>query len=145
MNNGDASMETSRRFFLKAGTLAALVLAAGGGIYRAVHTSTHTPFVLDGEARAALEAMVQALPQRLHLTRVASAHVMGGCTMAGSAKRGVVDPEGRYRGLRNLSVHDGSLFPTGANPQLSIYGIAARLASGVAENLTGRPAPRAGA
>jgi hypothetical protein len=43
-------------------------------------------------------------------------------------------------------VHDGSLFPTsiGANPQLSIYGIVARLASGLAQALTGRPAARPG-
>jgi choline dehydrogenase-like flavoprotein len=43
-----------------------------------------------------------------------------------------------------VSVHDGSLFPTsiGANPQLSIYGITARLASGLARSLTGRQAPR---
>ncbi|WP_020654888.1 GMC family oxidoreductase [Massilia niastensis] len=85
---------------------------------------------------------IAALPQRVHLTRVASAHVMGGCAMAGDERLGVTDPDGRYRGLLNLSVHDGSLFPTsiGANPQLSIYGIAARLASRLAAALTGRPA-----
>jgi choline dehydrogenase-like flavoprotein len=40
-------------------------------------------------------------------------------------------------------VHDGSIFPTsiGANPQLSIYGITARLSSDLARRLTGRPAP----
>jgi choline dehydrogenase-like flavoprotein len=39
-------------------------------------------------------------------------------------------------------VHDGSLFPTsiGANPQLSIYGVTARLATGLAQQLTGKPA-----
>jgi choline dehydrogenase-like flavoprotein len=85
---------------------------------------------------------IAALPYRLHLTRVASAHVMGGCMMAGEGHPGVTGPDGRYRGLANLSVHDGSLFPTsiGANPQLSIYGITARLASSLAESLTGRPA-----
>jgi choline dehydrogenase-like flavoprotein len=64
--------------------------------------------------------------------------------MAGDEKLGVTSPDGRYRYLANLSVHDGSLFPTsiGANPQLSIYGITARLASGLAHALTGRPAPR---
>jgi choline dehydrogenase-like flavoprotein len=69
---------------------------------------------------------------------------MGGCMMAGDGHAGVTDPDGRYRGLANLSVHDGSLFPTsiGANPQLSIYGITARLASSLAESLTGRPAAR---
>jgi choline dehydrogenase-like flavoprotein len=42
--------------------------------------------------------------------------------------------------LDNLSVHDGSLFPTsiGANPQLSIYGIVNRLAQGLAKQLTQR-------
>lgn len=54
-------METNRRSFLKAGALGALVLAAGGGIYRAVHTPRPQRFVLDGEARAALGAIVPAL------------------------------------------------------------------------------------
>jgi len=36
-------------------------------------------------------------------------------------------------------VHDGSLFPTsiGANPQLSVYGVAAMLATRLAKRLTG--------
>jgi len=82
---------------------------------------------------------IGALPYRLHAVRVASAHVMGGCMMSGDAK-GVTDPDGRYHGLLNLSVHDGSLFPTsiGANPQLSIYGIVARLASNLAVALGGQ-------
>ena len=54
-------METSRRSFLKAGALAALVLAAGGGIYRATQAPSPQRFVLDGEARAALGAIVPAI------------------------------------------------------------------------------------
>lgn len=54
-------METSRRSFLKAGALGALVLAAGGGIYRATRAPAPERFVLDGEARAALEAIVPAI------------------------------------------------------------------------------------
>jgi hypothetical protein len=54
-------METSRRSFLKAGALAALVLAAGGGIYRVTHPPAPQGFVLDGEARAALHAIVPAI------------------------------------------------------------------------------------
>ena len=54
-------METSRRSFLKAGALAALVLAAGGGIYRATQAQAPGRFVLDGEARAALGAIVPAI------------------------------------------------------------------------------------
>jgi choline dehydrogenase-like flavoprotein len=75
-------------------------------------------------------------------TRVVSAHVMGGCAFSGDDRRGLVRPDGRHHHLDNLSVHDGSLFPTsiGANPQLSIYGVVTRLAAGLAGQLTGRPA-----
>jgi choline dehydrogenase-like flavoprotein len=87
---------------------------------------------------------IAELPFRLQAVRLASAHVMGGCAMSGDERFGVTGPDGRYRGVANLSVHDGSLFPTsiGANPQLSIYGITAWLASGLAHGLTGKPAPR---
>jgi choline dehydrogenase-like flavoprotein len=63
--------------------------------------------------------------------------------MAGEGHAGVTNPDGRYRGLANLSVHDGSLFPTsiGANPQLSIYGIVGKLAGDLAAQLTGASAP----
>jgi hypothetical protein len=54
-------METSRRTFLKAGGLAALALAAGGGIYRYAHPPRPSPFALDGEARAALHAIIPAV------------------------------------------------------------------------------------
>ena len=69
---------------------------------------------------------------------------MGGCAMSGDERLGVTTPDGCYRGLANLSVHDGSLFPTslGANPQLTIYALAAKLASSLATSLTGRPAAR---
>lgn len=90
------------------------------------------------------KAGISALPYAAHKARVVSAHVMGGCGMAGDAKLGVTDGNGRYYGLRNLSVHDGSLFPTsiGANPQLSIYGITARLSAQLAHQLSGKPAPK---
>lgn len=55
----------SRRGFLKVGVGASLVLALGGGIYRATRPAAaaapHTPFVLDGEAHAALRAIVPAM------------------------------------------------------------------------------------
>jgi len=54
-------METSRRSFLKAGALGALLLAAGGGIYRYTHPPAPHPFALDGEARTALDAIVPAV------------------------------------------------------------------------------------
>lgn len=92
------------------------------------------------EAREA----IAALPMKPHFTRVVSAHVMGGCAFGVDAAHGVVDPEGVHWQLRNVSVHDGSLFPTsvGANPQLTIYGFAARMANGLAQRLTGHTAER---
>src|SRR5690606_39673570 len=66
-----------------------------------------------------------------------SAHVMGGCPMGEDPQHAVTDSLGRHHQLENLSIHDGSLFPTsiGANPQLSIYGLTAKLASLLAERL----------
>jgi choline dehydrogenase-like flavoprotein len=92
------------------------------------------------EAKAAIDALVL----RPYQVRLATAHLMGGCTMAATAEQGVVDPDGRYFGLANVSVHDGSIFPTsiGANPQLSIYGIVSRLSAKLAQQLTGKPAPK---
>ena len=131
---------------------------------------TLTPFIMDGARRALLSmAEIQfaagarkvtpgheaALPygswseakaaiQRLEMvpyqTRVVSAHVMGGCGMAGDEKLGVARPDGRHWQVENLSIHDGSLFPTsiGANPQLSVYGLVNKLATQLAQRLAGR-------
>lgn len=55
-------MAATRRTFLKVGALAALTLAAGGGIWRLTHPPGPLQrFVLDGEAKAALDAMVPAM------------------------------------------------------------------------------------
>jgi hypothetical protein len=53
-------MALSRRRFLTIGAVAALALAAGGGIYRLATRQPHR-FVLDGEARAAIDAIVPAM------------------------------------------------------------------------------------
>lgn len=89
---------------------------------------------------AAAKAAIEALPMKPLLTKVVSAHVMGGCGAAARARDGVVGPEGVHWQLANLSVHDGSIFPTsiGTNPQLSIYGVVNRLAQGLARGLAGR-------
>ncbi len=55
-------MASDRRTFLKVGALAALALAAAGGAYRYANPpGPARRFVLDGEARAALEAIVPAM------------------------------------------------------------------------------------
>jgi len=91
----------------------------------------------------AAKAAIERLPMRPRVARVVSAHVMGGCGMADDWRRGVVGASGRHFHVENLSVHDGSVFPTslGANPQLSIYALAARNASLLARELTGKRVP----
>jgi choline dehydrogenase-like flavoprotein len=128
----DFVMEGARRALL---SMAELQFAAGAQTVMPLHEMA-VPYRSWQEARAA----IQALPMKPLLTRVASAHVMGGCGMAGDEQRGVVRPDGQHWQIENLSVHDGSLFPTsiGANPQLSIYGLTNRLAAQLAKRLTGR-------
>ncbi len=55
-------MVTSRRTFLKVGLVSALVLAAGGGIYRFTRPpSLPKRFVLDGDAKGVIDALVPAM------------------------------------------------------------------------------------
>jgi choline dehydrogenase-like flavoprotein len=119
-------------------SMAEIQFAAGAKSVQPVHE-----LAIAYTSWAQAKAGIAALAYKEHITRVVSAHVMGGCTMSDDERLGVVGADGRYHGVRNLSVHDGSLFPTsiGANPQLSIYGITARLAGRLAVALTGKPAP----
>ena len=128
----DYVMDGARRAFL---SMAEIQFAAGARQVMPVHELARQ-YTSWTQAREA----IQALPMKPLLTRVVSAHVMGGCAMAGTERQGVVRPDGVHWHLANLSVHDGSLFPTsiGANPQLSVYGVANRLATRLAKSLTGR-------
>jgi len=132
----DAMWDGVRRALL---TMAEIQFAAGAKQVYPLHEQA-TGYTTWAAAKQAIDA----LPYQPTLTRVVSAHVMGGCPMSDDTKLGMVSSSGHFHGVSNLSVHDGSLFPTsiGANPQLSIYGLTARLASGLAEKLTGKPAPR---
>lgn len=128
----DFVMEGARRAYL---SMAEIQFAAGARTVQAVHELAGA-WTSWAEARDA----IKALPMKPYVTRVVSAHVMGGCPMAATDAQGVVRPDGRHWQIGNLSVHDGSLFPTsvGANPQLSIYGLANKLATDLARHLTQR-------
>ncbi|HMM54693.1 MAG TPA: GMC family oxidoreductase [Candidatus Desulfobacillus sp.] len=119
-------------------TMAELQFAAGARRVYVIHEQC-AGYASLAEARRG----IAELPLAPALARVVSAHVMGGCAMAADDLPGVTDGWGRHRQLGNVSVCDGSLFPTsiGANPQETIYGLAARNASRLAEELSGRPAP----
>ena len=112
--------------------MAEIQFAAGARHVRPGH-GYGAPFTSLAQAKAAIDAF----DLRPLYTRVVSAHVMGGAPFGPDPRRAVVDESGRHHQLRNLYVCDGSLFPTsiGANPQLSIYAFAARIASGLAAAL----------
>ena len=126
------TMERARRALL---SMAEIQFAAGARSVTPIHEAAR-PSTNWAQAKKSIEA----LAMEPYLTRVLSAHQMGGCGMAGKPELGVVRPDGRHWQLANLSVHDGSLFPTsiGANPQLSIYGLVNRLATKLARELSGR-------
>ena len=128
----DFVFEGARRALL---TMAEMQFAAGARSVMPGHDWAK-PSSSWADARKA----IAALDLKPYVTRIFSAHQMGGCGMAGKADLGVVRPDGRHWQLANLSVHDGSLFPTsiGANPQLSIYGLVNKLATQLARDLSGR-------
>ena len=128
----DFVMDGARRALL---SMAEIQFAAGAQQVLPVHELAR-PYARWQEAREA----ILALPMKPLLAKFMSAHVMGGCAMAGNERQGVTRSDGRHWQIGNLSIHDGSLFPTsiGANPQLSIYGIVNRLGQGLVRELTGR-------
>jgi len=137
-NDGTPSLDYAMPAYLWEGArrayvaMAEIQFAAGAQTVMPVHEGAKGYSNLK-EAREAIEA----LPMRALAARVVSAHVMGGCAMGPDARTGVVDEDGRHYQLRNLSVHDGSVFPTSvaANPQLSIYALAARSSAALARSL----------
>ena len=116
-------------------TMSELQFAAGAKSVRPAHTAAKWE-----KSWKASKAAINELSYSASRAMVGSAHVMGGMAMGEDLDRCVVDSNGKYHYLDNLYVIDGSVFPTsiGANPQLSIYGMSCRLATGLAEKLTGK-------
>ena len=121
--------DSVRRAFL---TMAEIQFAAGAQAVMPMH-ETAQAWSSWQEARAG----IAELEMKPLAARVVTAHVMGGCAMGRDPQTSVTGESGRHHQLANLSVHDGSLFPTSlaANPQLSIYAIAAKLSASLAKSL----------
>jgi choline dehydrogenase-like flavoprotein len=133
----DFVMDGARRAQL---AMAEIQFAAGAKtVYPAHEMGAH--YKSWAEAKKAIEN----LPMQPLLTKIGSAHVMGGCGLSSQESQGVTRPDGVHWQIENLSIHDGSLFPTsiGANPQLSIYGVVNRLTQVLAKRLSGKEVPLA--
>lgn len=124
--------------YLKAGfirsylAMAELQFAAGAKTVSAAHHDADE-WTNWQQAKAA----IPKLPMEPLRAALFSAHVMGGCTMGTRPQDSVVDSTGQHHQIANLSIIDGSCFPTsiGANPQLSIYALAAKMATQLATRL----------
>jgi choline dehydrogenase-like flavoprotein len=105
--------------------MAEVQFAAGAQSVLTVHESAH-------EVKSWSEArrLIGDLPLVSGLARVVSAHVMGGAAMSSDARGGVVNHQGQHWQLANLTLIDGSVFPTsiGTNPQVSVYAFSLRAA-----------------
>jgi choline dehydrogenase len=125
----DYAWEGVRRAWL---SMAELQFAAGARQVRTAHLDARYVGSWNDSKKAITE-----LPLKKFRASLFTAHLMGGCTMSQNPKRGVVDSRGRHHQIANLSVMDGSVFPTsiGANPQLSIYGLTAQNATALAKDL----------
>lgn len=118
-----------KRAFL---TMSEIEFAAGATSVRPSHLDA--PWYRNWqEAKAGIEK----LEFRPNAFTAGCAHVMGGLAMGEDLEKCVVNSDGKYHYLDNLWVFDGSAFPTsvGANPQLSVYGLACKQANGLLKKL----------
>ncbi|MCO5118996.1 MAG: FAD-dependent oxidoreductase [Burkholderiaceae bacterium] len=81
------------------------------------------------------------------VTQMSTHHPAGTARMSVSPRDGVVDPDCRVHGMRNLHIASSAVFPTAghANPTLTILALAIRVADGIAASLMdARRAPAPG-
>jgi choline dehydrogenase len=125
----DYAWDGARRAYL---SMAQAQFAAGAKQVRPAHLDAHY-YSSWNEAKQA----IAELPMKKFRAALFTAHLMGGCGMSENPARGVVNSRGRHHQIGNLSVMDGSVFPTsiGANPQLSIYALTAQNATALVAEL----------
>lgn len=104
-------------------TMAEIMFESGAEWVTPIHASSNGFGSWNEAKRKIPELAYEMLEARLF-----SAHVMGGMPFGEDKERTVCDSYGSYRDASNLTVVDGSIFPTsiGTNPQVSIYAFAER-------------------
>jgi choline dehydrogenase-like flavoprotein len=112
------------------GAAARIFFAAGA---ERVHAPFADPPLLDRTAAGQLETRIATRHWKPGKQAIASAHLMGGCSMGSTAANSVTDGWGRVHGLPWLRVADASLFPDALeiNPYVTVMALADRVAAGV--------------
>ena len=112
--------------------MADIQFAAGAKAVAPVHRDAELYY----SPKKAKEA-ISSLPMEILKARLFSAHVMGGCSMGEDPEKTVVNSNGIHHEVENLSVFDGSVFPTsiGANPMESIFAISAKFSKGLVKQM----------
>ena len=114
------------------------VLEAAGA--RKVFTLHRQPIAYEPNGPGAHEAWANETRQRGYRDgqlRMFSMHQMGSCRMGVDPAASAVNADNESHDVKNLYVMDASTFPTpsGVNPMISIYGIAHRAATKLAQRL----------
>ena len=113
-------------------SMAEIQFAAGAKAVRISHMDSPWFTTFDEAKQGILQ-----LSARSNAFTAGSAHCMGGLPMGSDPHHALLDSDGKYQHLDNLYVFDGSAFPTsiGANPQLSIFALACKNATALANRI----------
>ena len=113
--------------------MAEIQFAAGAKAVAPVHRDADLYYSLSNFKKAII-----SLPMEILKARLFSAHVMGGCPMGEDPEKTVVNSSGRHHEVENLSIIDGSVFPTSiaANPMESIFAVSSKFATNLVKNLS---------
>jgi hypothetical protein len=113
-------------------TLVATALLAGGAT-AIVRLGNGRVITTEDDVDRLDKELKGVTPDDLFLLPTSTAHPQGGNAMSDSADLGVVGADFRLRGIENLRVCDGSVFPAVAsvNPQWTIFALAHLCAAGM--------------
>lgn len=119
---------------LRRGMLTAVNALLSGGASPVIVRVGSGRMVDSAASLAALDRELRSItPRDMHLLPLSTAHPQGGNAMSNDPHIGVVGADFRVRGVENLRVCDGSVFPMGCdvNPQWTIFALAHLCAGGM--------------
>jgi hypothetical protein len=138
--SGDGSLRLSYRLSRDEAASLTYGIARAAEIFFAAGATEVYPQVSGAPViRAGGVAGFEASPPRPSELRLEAFHPMGTAAMGGDGSRAVTTPDGAVRGARSLFVADASLLPTslGVNPMMTVIACASRVATRLAERLSG--------